>query len=99
MQQTLLQDADVPAEEVIQERTGNNRVITLMLTLCMPVAALLIYQQVSTGGYVNDIVEQQATSDQAQSIEDSIVILEQKLKEKPDNVQGWTMLGQSYFVI
>tara|TARA_B110000238_G_C16124766_1_gene438716 strand:+ start:1070 stop:2317 length:1248 start_codon:yes stop_codon:yes gene_type:complete len=99
LQQTLLQDADVEPEEILQERTGNNKVITLMLTVCMPVAALLIYQQISTGGYTNDIVEQQARSDQAQSIEGSIAILEQKLKEKPDNVEGWTMLGQSYFVI
>jgi len=99
LQQTLLQDVDTENEEVKQERSGNNMIITLMLTLCMPVAALLIYQQVSTGGYTNDITEQQATSEQVQSIEDSIVRLEQKLKEKPDSVEGWTMLGQSYFVV
>jgi cytochrome c-type biogenesis protein CcmH len=99
LQQTLLQDADTGREEVKRERSGNNIIITLMLTLCMPVAALLIYQQVSTGGYTNDITEQHATSEQAQSIESSIARLEQRLKEKPDNVEGWTMLGQSYFVI
>ncbi len=99
LQQTLLQDADTENEEVKQGRSGNNMIITLMLTFCMPVAALLIYQQVSTGGYTNDITDQQATSEQAQSIESSIARLEQKLKEKPDNVEGWTMLGQSYFVI
>ena len=99
LQQTLLQDANVESEEVKPERSGNNMVITLVLALCMPVAALLIYQQVSTGGYTNDISQQQASSTQVQSIENSIAVLEQKLKEKPDNVEGWTMLGQSYFVI
>ncbi len=96
LQQTLLQDAKT--EEVKQEHSGNNMVITLVLALCMPVAALLIYQQASTGGYANDIVEQQTSSAQFQSIESSIARLEKKLKEKPDNVKGWTMLGQSYFV-
>ena len=58
LQQTFLEDANV--QEIKPRRSGNNMVITLVLTLCMPVAALLIYQQISTGGYTNDIDHQQA---------------------------------------
>ena len=97
LQQTLLQDAQV--EEVKPLRSGSNKLITLVVTIALPIVALLTYQQVSTGSYTNDVSQQQVAASQAQSIENSIAILEQKLKEKPDNVEGWTMLGQSYFVI
>ena len=97
LQQTLLQDAD--AKEVAPSRTGNNLLITLVVTVALPVSALLIYQQVSTGSFTNDVSQQQIPSSQFQSMESSIASLEQKLKDKPDSVEGWTMLGQSYFVI
>ena len=96
LQHTLLQDAE--SEDTRQVHSGSNMLITLLVTLVMPVIALLTYQQVSTGSYTNNINEQQATSAQMQSIESSIATLEQKLKDKPDSVEGWTMLGQSYFV-
>ncbi len=96
LQQTLLQDAD--AGEVKQFRSGSNMIITLMVTIMIPVIALLTYKQVSTGEFTNDVSKQQAASAQMQSIENSIASLEQKLKEKPNSVEGWKMLGQSYFV-
>ncbi len=97
LQQTLLQDAD--SEETKPSHSGNNRLITLVVTLALPVIALLMYQQVSTGGFTNDVSQQQTAASQVQSIENSIARLEQKLKDKPDSVEGWTMLGQSYFVV
>jgi cytochrome c-type biogenesis protein CcmH len=97
LQQTLLQDASI--EEAKQLRSGSNKLITLLVTLALPVIALLTYQQVSTGSFTNDVSQRQAASSQVQSIENSIASLEEKLKDKPESVEGWTMLGQSYFVI
>ncbi len=37
------------------------------------------------------------TASQAPSVDDVIARLEAKLKEKPDDAQGWRMLGWSYF--
>ena len=103
LQQTLLQDAGQQnnQEEVKQASSGGNIAIILSVALILPVSAVLIYQQISTGGYTNEIVQHQAqaTSSQVQSMENAIATLEAKLKDKPDNVEGWKMLGQSYFVI
>ena len=96
LQQTLLQDADT--EEVKQFDSSSNIIITLVVSLVLPVAALLTYQQVSTGGFTNDVSQQDVASTQVQSIENSIASLEKKLEEKPESVEGWRVLGQSYFV-
>ncbi len=101
LQQTLLQDAQGAqgAEEKQDIKTGNNVFITVAMTIFLPVVVIVLYQQVSTGEFVNDVVEQQALASMPQSLENSIAMLEEKLKDKPDNVEGWKMLGQSYFVM
>ncbi len=103
LQKTLLQDAEQQdhREELKQPSSGNNIAIILSVALILPITAVLIYQQISTGGYTNEIVQQQAqaASSQGQSMESAIAALESKLKDKPDNVEGWKMLGQSYFVM
>ena len=98
LKQTLLQDA--AQEESSETRTGSNAIIALLVMVALPVIALLMYHSVSTGGFTNEISPQaQAVNNQVQSIESSIASLEAKLKDKPDSVEGWRMLGQSYFVI
>lgn len=97
LQQTLLQDADI--KEVKKFNSSGNMLMTMAVGIILPVVALLTYKQVSTGSYTNDVVnELPAASSQMQSLENSIASLEQKLKDKPDSVEGWRMLGQSYFV-
>lgn len=98
LQQTLLQDAQ-GVEQKQDIKTGNNVVITVAMTILLPVLAIVLYQQVSTGEFVNDVVQQQALASTPQSLENSIAMLEEKLKDKPDNIEGWKMLGQSYFVM
>ncbi|MDW3094893.1 MAG: c-type cytochrome biogenesis protein CcmI [Gammaproteobacteria bacterium] len=97
LQQTLLQDADV--EDTKPFNLRGNKIMTLTIAIVLPVVALLTYKQVSTGSYTYDVASNQTVaSSQMQSIENSIASLEKKLKEKPDSVEGWRMLGQSYFV-
>jgi len=98
LQQTLLQDAQ-GVEQKQDIKTGNNVFITVAMTIFLPVLAIVLYQQVSTGEFVNDVVQQQALASTPQTLENSIAMLEEKLKDKPDNIEGWKMLGQSYFVM
>lgn len=98
LQKVLLQDAQ--AVDVKQESSaGSNRLVTLVLAVSLPVLAILLYKQVSTGQFTNDVSQQQAAATQPQSLESAVTTLEQKLKENPDSVEGWKMLGQSYFVM
>jgi len=97
LQKVLLQDAQ--SEEVKQASTSNNMVITFVIAVSLPVLAIVIYKQVSTGQFTNNVNQQQVAATQPQSLESAVATLEQKLKESPDSVEGWKMLGQSYFVM
>ena len=97
LQKTLLQDAQTAESK--QAQSSGNALITLFVTLLLPIVAFLTYQQVSTGQFTNNVNVQQANSSVPQTLETSIATLEQKLKDKPDSVEGWKMLGQSYFVM
>ncbi len=100
LQQTLLQDAEAEQPEQLNiKQSGSNMAATLTVAVLLPVLAILLYKQVSTGEFTNDVSQQQVADTQAQSIEGAVANLEQKLKEDPDNVEGWKMLGQSYFVM
>ena len=98
LQQTLLQDAQ--SQDQIEElKSGSNVFVTLALAIAIPILAFVLYEQISTGQFTNDVAQQQTINPQAQSLESSIAMLEQKLQDKPDSVEGWKMLGQSYFVM
>lgn len=97
LQQTLLQDADT--QQPTQTSSSNNIFVTLVLAISLPVMAIMLYKYVSTGEFTNDLSQQQHANTQSQSLEGAIASLQKKLQEDPDNVEGWKMLGQSYFVM
>ena len=98
LQTTLLQDAETEQQQVV--KTGSNSLITIALAIILPVLSFILYKQISTGEFTNNVAhQQQAANPQALSLEESIASLEQRLQEKPNNVEGWKMLGQSYFIM
>ena len=97
LQKTLLQDAEDLDEREVS--TGGNFSLIVVLALVLPVASLLIYKQVSTKKSDDEIAALKSASSQVQTMQSSILSLENKLKENPENIDGWRMLGQSYFVI
>lgn len=54
-------------------------------------------QQQKAPAVVMPVAPPVPTASQAPSVDDVIAKLEAKLKEKPDDAQGWRMLGWSYF--
>src|SRR5690554_172304 len=76
--------------------TPKERFTGLAILVVMPLAGLLLYQQVGTPAALsmaNITAPSQAT--QAPSIEQLVAELQQNLEESPNNPEGWLMLGRS----
>ena len=97
LQKALL--TDVETEESREQHVGKSIGLIAVVVVILPVAAVLMYKQFSTGSAVANIPPQQAQSAQAQTMQASIAKLEQRLQQEPNNGEGWKMLGQSYFVL
>jgi cytochrome c-type biogenesis protein CcmH len=67
----------------------------LALALIVPVIAIVMYASLSNWDWKAAQIE----STQAANMEQAVTGLEEKLKQNPDNVQGWMMLGRSYLAM
>lgn len=76
-------------------RRGGNRLVAIAL-VAVPVLALGVYFSVGSPGVL--MLEQEAQATQ-QQIETMVARLADKLKDNPDDVEGWKMLGRSYGVL
>lgn len=97
LQKALLTDVEI--EESREQHVGKSVGLITVVVVILPIAAVLMYKQFSTGSAVANIPSQQAQSTQAQTLQASIAKLEQRLQKEPNNGEGWKMLGQSYFVL
>jgi cytochrome c-type biogenesis protein CcmH len=64
----------------------------LAVALLVPVLAVLMYAGLSNWDWKTVQLE----SAQAANMEQAVAGLEEKLKQNPDNLEGWIMLGRSY---
>ena len=79
------------------------RMTGLFLLVAIPLAGMLLYQQVGTPQAIDlpNVTERRADaaqSDQSQqqpSIEEMVALLQQRMNENPDDPEGWLMLGRS----
>lgn len=101
LQQTLLQDAEITQDQPVFQKTYNNLPTTVVMLVALPLTAFYVYDQVSTGPFTNSISDQQSANAQMQpqNLETAIIRLQERLKNKPNDIDGWKMLGQSYFVV
>lgn len=98
LQRALL--TDIESEEKRELRSGKNFGLVATVVIALPVAAVLMYQQFSTADKQAQASPQQAQqAAQIKSLEESVSNLEQRLLDQPNNIEGWQMLGQSYFVL
>lgn len=94
----LLADAQVPAT-LSQHRSGWR--LAVALALLLPALAAFWYWRGESWHLQQDITLAAEHPEQAQSlmIQSMVQRLERRLKDSPDDAEGWAMLGRSYFVM
>src|SRR5262249_54488200 len=71
----------------------------LIVALLLPAAAILIYRTVGQPGAIDNTApptDAQAPANHGQNIEQAIAGLQEKLKQNPNDVEGWALLGRAY---
>ena len=91
----LLEDVDAAGEAPRAPRAGRRTAV--LVGLAVPLAALAVYLAVGTPGAVSERPGHDTVS--AEQIEVMVKRLAARLRENPDDVDGWKMLGRSYAVL
>jgi len=106
LESTLALDlsAQNESEVVPQNVSKNNKFSPIVLALLIPVLAAGIYYQLgdfaaATGTRVVDTVIPAGKDRPQMTIEEAISKLENRLKQEPNNPEGWFMLGKTYMAV
>jgi cytochrome c-type biogenesis protein CcmH len=91
----LLEDVDAAADEPRAPRSGWRAAV--LVGLAVPLAALAVYFAVGTPIAVTGHPRQDEVT--AEQIEVMVQRLAARLRENPDDADGWKMLGRSYAVL
>ena len=81
------------------QRSRSVMYAALGVALLMPCAAILIYRIVGEPGAVDgttQMVSDQPPADHSQNMDQAIAKLADKLKQNPQDAEGWTLLGRAY---
>ena len=103
LEQTLLNDVEqLPSENNKQDyNPASNRITQLVLIIAVPVVAISLYAYLGQPELINTGNKQAAapagqTPANAGTVEQLVEKLAARLKQQPDNAEGWFMLGRSY---
>jgi cytochrome c-type biogenesis protein CcmH len=93
--------ADLGREEVPAQAPVSARGAALALGLAVPICALAVYLVVGNPGALSVRPEAGAGPHgmTAQQFESLVARLAERLKQNPEDVEGWAMLGRSYAVL
>lgn len=97
----LLLDADAPADAPAAAVAGRRWLVAVSLTLLLALFAGLAYWL--QGSWRTQELVATAASDpgaaKQMAVGDMVAKLAAKLEKQPDDIEGWAMLGRSYFVL
>ena len=100
LQRALIDDASGRQEQTLKT---SNKILPAIITLAIPAVAVLTYLQLDNGlpSLSPEFQARLQTRQNGQmpSMEEAIAALEEKLKQDPTNLDGWLMLGRSYFML
>ncbi len=96
LERRLLDDAGAPDTPVA---TGTGRGTAIAAGIAVPLAALLLYFAVGNPGALSPEAAGDAHAITRGQIESMVERLAARMKENPDDPEGWTMLGRSYAVL
>lgn len=109
LERDLLRDIDGDAPSTIKTGTAAGRwLLAAILSLAVPVAAVFLYLQLGDQAIVPRLEAAAAGQVQpttgadgqdAPSMEVLVQRLEERMKENPANLEGWLMLGRTYFAM
>ena len=109
IEHSLLQDAEGSAsKELTQLSSGSAKKLAVSFLVFVPVLSVVIYLFIMPENLEQVVFAKPQTNmhgagagsqNQVPDIASMVTSLENKLKEKPDNALGWSMLGRSYVVL
>ena len=80
----------------VSEAPARRPVVPWPVVMVIPVAAIAVYLLVGSPRIIDREAEQAVT---AQQIESMVARLAAKLRDNPDDADGWKLLGRSYYVL
>ncbi|HEX3894768.1 MAG TPA: c-type cytochrome biogenesis protein CcmI [Rudaea sp.] len=81
------------------QRSRSTMYAALGVALLLPCAAILLYRMIGEPGAVDgtaQTVPDQPPADHSQNMDQAIAKLAEKLKQNPQDAEGWTLLGRAY---
>ncbi|MDI3322852.1 c-type cytochrome biogenesis protein CcmI [Pontibacterium granulatum] len=99
LEKNLLNDAAVEEEQVAPLKLTSGTAVTVtLIAMIMTTAAFGLYGKLGRSVDLELALnaEQGLQQNQQPSIEDALAMLEAELKQRPDNAEGWYMLGTTY---
>lgn len=99
LEKNLLNDAAVEEEQVVPLKLTSGTAVTVtLLAMVMTTAAFGLYGKLGRSVDLELALnaEEGLQQNQQPSIEDALAMLEAELKQRPDNAEGWYMLGTTY---
>ena len=103
LEQALLQDLN-QGDETKQLTSGSGKLTLAGIAVAVPVAAIAMYMFLGTPAMVEFDASKQAANQAAKqgkmpSVEEMLTTIKQRLRENPEDAEGWFLLGRTYMVL
>lgn len=102
IERSLLEDVSVPNAAPASTHTPSNSISAVVVGLALPIASILLYQQLGGGlaAFKPELAQQQVdTEGHKGTIEAMVGQLQARLEQNPEDGEGWMMLGRSYYFL
>ncbi|MGB1800905.1 MAG: c-type cytochrome biogenesis protein CcmI [Gammaproteobacteria bacterium] len=93
---STLEDLRDSANADIQKRSGN-KAMAIIVALLVPLFTIAVYQQLGSEAAFDKTLQTAKQSISAEEIQKMVTILEEQVKNNPDDVDGRIALSQIYF--